>query len=1199
MKLKIKVFACVLIFIISYLNGIAFYEKIYYENFSDSRFAQEQKNVKIEHLGESRACVEMNDWYCLQGDEQHTGTSSSRMLDSNTTYWTTYFDTDISASPIVINGTCYIVTQNGYLSKLYLENGSFITNLSLGGIPTSPLSSSPTNGKIVIGLSSGEILIISIVANFEISRRIPLVSFGTQAKLLSGALFIENGFIIASSYDNGTDQWTIVYKFDLTGNELQNLTFAGMCTSTPAFDGNSIYICIGSKLYLLSQSLTLAWSQDLGTEISSSPVVYGGRVGITAGSKGFLFSSSGVELWSINTGNVIYTSPLFRAGYAYFASSDGRLYIVNITSGANTSILMQGEIVSSPVQADGKFYFACSNLMGTVQCLNATSNEEVWQAETGSPIVNSLAISSGVLLVPAGNVLHAFGGVKRGVSLIPQTYTKYFSPGCESNFTIYVKNEGNVADNVELYLSEVPEDWYASLSLTQIFLQPNEIAPILLNVRAPFIRVDSTAMPLVTAVIPGCMSSGIRLGAVLIVNYDFSFECIDAIKDVKVNSTVTYSINITNLGNIDENYNISVESYPSGWNPHLSTENIHLEIAESKMLYLNVTSPRNALANETARIIVKATSTSKPELSKTIVTTTIVEPMYFMDIECTLPNKVVQPGGNVTFWLHITNRGNDMDSAILNLTSVIFDWSEGWKVNFSQPMQIIAPHEFFDVPVTITAPENATAGKSAIFTINSTSCGNNSAYDFISLTSVVMQKFDIDAKNLSSNNFYARPGESVSFQILINNLGNGPDFVSLKIDSISPYYSFSPSYYYNDLPIDEIIVQPFSSLIVNFSFIIPSGTPANNYTFICNITNQVGKFILLNFEVNVLKVHLVTVRVLQSIYYSTPGKSVKITFDIINKGNCEDDILLSITGLVEAWIVWQNSIPKNYTLSIGEGKSSLFFYVAIPLTATPSWNIFEIIALSSGTVVGHAKLNLSIELPDLKIVSLTYGKPNIGSWLNMNITFVNDAKVPTGNVEVVLFVNGRTIANDKITILPPFTYHEAVLSWFAQGGKHEIIIRLDPSNLINESNESNNELREIINIKTSEKAKFDYTGLVILCIILLIVVASIALFTLFIKKPKKTETPQEDLSAFTFSSGQTVEELRKAYEEGKIQKPKIDEEAAADLREYDEMTKSKPKLEPDKEDAKNEDLHTDNKTTKSKPELEPDKEERVVKKEEK
>ncbi|MEM2900991.1 MAG: hypothetical protein QXT63_09390, partial [Thermoplasmata archaeon] len=74
------------------------------------------------------------------------------------------------------------------------------------------------------------------------------------------------------------------------------------------------------------------------------------------------------------------------------------------------------------------------------------------------------------------------------------------------------------------------------------------------------------------------------------------------------------------------------------------------------------------------------------------------------------------------------------------------------------------------------------------------------------------------------------------------------------------------------------------------------------------------------------------------------------------------------------------------------------------------------------------------------------------------------------------------------------------------------------------------------------------------------------------EKPKKMETQQEDLSAFTFSSGKTVEELRKAYEEGRIQKPKIDEEAEADLREYDEMTRtkptSKPKLESDNEEEK-------------------------------
>jgi hypothetical protein len=251
----------------------------------------------------------------------------------------------------------------------------------------------------------------------------------------------------------------------------------------------------------------------------------------------------------------------------------------------------------------------------------------------------------------------------------------------------------------------------------------------------------------------------------------------------------------------------------------------------------------------------------------------------------------------------------------------------------------------------------------------------------------------------------------------------------------------------------------------------------------------------------------------------------------------------------------------------------------------PAWNLFEIIAFSSERIVGKARLNLSIELPDLKIASLTYGKPSKGSWLNMNVTFVNDAKVSTGNVEIVLLVDGKFVASDKIAILPAYSYHMAVLSWLAQGGKHEIIIRLDPSNNINESNESNNELKEIIDVKSSENAQIDYlglglglgSGLVIFCVILLAVIMCIGSFTLYlkIKRPKKIEK-QEDLSAFTFSSGQTVEELRKAYEEGRIQKPKIDEEAEADLREYDEMTRTKPKLESENE-TENEEIIEKNK----------------------
>ncbi len=1111
--------------------------------FDNSDSITTSKNVRASSV---RACVEASDWYCLQGDAQHSGSSDTRMISTNDTAWNFTFSSTIATSPIVVDGMCYVATTDGVLHKLVLENGTEACNLSLGGAPTSPLSANPADGTVIVGLSTGELVTIS--GAFAIVRRAPLPSLGMQASLQSGALFAGASYFAAASYDNGSAQWTTFYKFDqTTGNMLNNATFSGTCRSTPAFDGTSMYVGIGSTLYCISQTLSVEWSCSLGAQIDSSPSVYGGRVAITAGNTGYLYSTSGSELWSIVAGDALSPSPIFRAGYVYFACNDGRLYVADITTGANVSIGMQGAVLASPVAADGKLYVACSDAEGTMQCFNATSNDEVWRSQTGNPIDRPLAVSGGIMLVPSGSMLYAFGGLKRTISLYAQSYMKYFDPGANATYVVYLKNDGNVDDDFDLSVSDVPDGWYVALSATHFHLMPGEIVPINFSVTAPDAREDETAAPLITATIPGCMSQGIRLGAILIVKYAISLDCIDPVKDVRSNATVSYMINMTNLGNIDETYSLTVDSYPAAWNPHLSTEVVHLDIGETCRFYLNVTSPRNALANETARIPVTATSSSRPAIKSTVITTTLVEPMYFMDIECALPYMTVYPDGNVTFQMRITNRGNDVDSATINATGLSAEWAQGWKVYIEPFARILGPWEFADVNVTLQAPGNATARSAVSTTINATSTGNTSAFDYIKLTAIVLQKYGISVECASPTSLALLPGARADFVVKVMNEGNGHDLVRMRIAYVEPSPAFTPTFMFDEMPIDEFPFGPFDNARFNVSATVPQGAPAGNYSVSCNITSQGGKFVVLSFNVTILQVHAATVRTLQSVYYSAPGRSVKVTFDLLNKGNGPDHVLLSVTGAESSWIRWHDSCGDNYTLGMGQGKAGVYFYIIVPNGTAPGYRMFDIVASSGGMTIGSGRINLTVELPELKIVSVKHGAAKAGKWLTFEVTLANVARVPAGNVEVELTVDGKTVASDRMDILAPGASHSGALAWLVTAGKHEVVLRLDPSNSIEETNEDNNNATETFNIGSNDEPKrLELTGALVTLALLATVVAILAISIRRTSASLKERQVNEGLEN---QPGVIVE------------KPPIDSEAAAELSEYDNATRTRPRIE--------------------------------------
>lgn len=104
--------------------------------------------------------------------------------------------------------------------------------------------------------------------------------------------------------------------------------------------------------------------------------------------------------------------------------------------------------------------------------------------------------------------------------------------------------------------------------------------------------------------------------------------------------------------------------------------------------------------------------------------------------------------------------------------------------------------------------------------------------------------------------------------------------------------------------------------------------------------------------------------------------------------------------------------------------------------------------------------------PDLSVENLTYSPENPNS---ANVVIISAAIKNLGvdlnlsGVSVSLFVDD-IYENSKILNLTNVTETEVNFIWNAIAGTHNITIRIDPQDLINETDETNNELTEILNV---------------------------------------------------------------------------------------------------------------------------------------
>ena len=173
-------------------------------------------------------------------------------------------------------------------------------------------------------------------------------------------------------------------KFDMPPAETDWATFHG----DAARSGNS------TEKYI-TPPLSIRWNFSTGGNVWSSPAVVANTLFIGS-SDGKLYSidvSSGAMKWAFKTGNAIFSSPAVDKRTVYFGSSDHIFYALDAETGISKWTFETGEpITSSPAVLDGSVYFGSWD--GSLYALS-DSGAPKWKYQTKGAIYSSPAIARG------------------------------------------------------------------------------------------------------------------------------------------------------------------------------------------------------------------------------------------------------------------------------------------------------------------------------------------------------------------------------------------------------------------------------------------------------------------------------------------------------------------------------------------------------------------------------------------------------------------------------------------------------------------------------------------------------------------------------------------------------------------------------------------------------------------------------------
>lgn len=318
--------------------------------------------------------------------------------------------------PVIARGRVFVTVENpqSYGTELYaLDAGTGATDwyVGLGGLYY--FSALAYDGQRIFALNYNGVLTAFVASTgHELwSRQLPgQYSFTAPPTAYDGVVYVSGagvgGTVYAVSEADGIVRWTGPV---MNGDK-----------SSPAVDDTGAYVSYACQQdYRFTLRGKLAWHHSTSCEGG------GGSTAVLHGNSLYARGEKGLDTPVIlsapaGTSRGIFasdTAPAFD-NISMYTLQSGTLVAVDPSGSPNRWTFGDGTLVTAPVVNGGVVFAGSSD--GTVYGVSASSGAQVWSGTAGSTILGpdeqnadvltGMAIGGGLLVVPAGNALTAFGG---------------------------------------------------------------------------------------------------------------------------------------------------------------------------------------------------------------------------------------------------------------------------------------------------------------------------------------------------------------------------------------------------------------------------------------------------------------------------------------------------------------------------------------------------------------------------------------------------------------------------------------------------------------------------------------------------------------------------------------------------------------------------------------------------------------------
>jgi len=361
--------------------------------------------------------------------------------------------------------------------------------------------------------------------------------------------------------------------------------------------------------------------------------------------------------------------------------------------------------------------------------------------------------------------------IVRGVDVLISPYSKSGVSENVLTYEVIVRNKGNVLDNYSMTVSD-NENWAPTLLENILTVPAGDENITTLRVKIPRKAFGGKKDNIiVTASGTGVGNSAAAVASVDIVRgVDVSIS--PSYRENLPGENLVYIVTVTNLGNVEDNYNLSV-SYPEGWQVLFWFTFIDLPPYSSARSELIVIIPENAIPGTSENITVTAVSKTDNTVTDSDSCIAHVKIVRGVEVSISPENLVGHLGENLTYTITITNTGNVDENYVLTIVD-----SENWGPTLSENILTVPAGSQNTATLSVVVPSNAYGWTEDNITITATSQENAQVSDSFSCIAQAAV-FRAVAVSISPSSIKALQGATIPYTVTVKNEGNVDDIYDL------------------------------------------------------------------------------------------------------------------------------------------------------------------------------------------------------------------------------------------------------------------------------------------------------------------------------------------------------------------------------------------------------------------------------------